>query len=208
MRIVLALLVLLATSHQPLATLCAAAEPILALFRGTGGAGGSAADLPPSSVTVRVLNGTGKQNQGALTTDELSSVGFKVVAPGNNTLERHDRSEVRYQAGQEAAAMLVARHLGTVESPLLVPDESVEVLTVVTGEDLLGVLPTARPATEVVTTTTSTTTTTTTTTAVGEPALPGTGSTATTAVPSDPGVPVTEPAGYLPGTPPDGSSCG
>ncbi len=187
------------------------AEPILRLFRGTGAAGGTATDVVASSVTVRVLNGTGKQNQGADTTDQLAGVGFKVRSPGNDTETQYARTEVRYPVGQQAQAVLVARHL-TAE-PLLVEDAGVPEITVVTGQDLLGVSPQPRPAEDIQVPTSTTTTTTTTTTVVGGFG-DGTGSTSTsttattTTAPSDPGVPTTEPRGYLPGQPPDGSSCG
>ncbi len=193
------------------------AEPILALFRGTGSGGGSATAILPGSVTVRVLNGTGRKNQGADTTDQFAGVGFKVRSPGNDTAMRYAKTEVRYRPGAEAEAVLVARYLGTRGSPVLVPDDEVAEITVVTGGDLLAVVTVPRPTDQITTTTTPPSVATTTTTVAGDSgsggSLPGApvspGPVAEpTPRPVDPGVPVTEPKGYVPGTPPDGTSCG
>jgi LCP family protein required for cell wall assembly len=192
-------------------------EPILALFRGTGSAGGSATVVVPGSVTVRVLNGTGIQNQGADTTDQFAAAGFKVRSPGNDTAMRYARTEVRYRPGQEAQAVLVARYLGTNGSPVLIPDDEVPEITVVTGDDLLAVVATPRAVDQIATTTAPPVPAATSTTVPGAagsgatlpgaPTAPEIAAEATT-TPADPGVPVTEPKGYLPGTPPVGVPCG
>ncbi|MCU1500028.1 MAG: transcriptional attenuator, LytR family [Acidimicrobiales bacterium] len=184
----------------------ARAEPILAEYRGTGAGDGS--DVQPSSVTVAVINGTRKLNQGADTRAALAAVGFQTaaLAPDTDVL----RTEVRYRPGQESEAMLVARHL--VADPILVPVTGAEDITVVTGPDFFSVATAPRPAGEVATTTTSTSTTSTTTststtistTVPG--ALPSTTSTTVRdgGGTSAPGGPV----GYVPDAAPAGDSCG
>jgi len=174
------------------------AEPILAPYRGTGAADGS--DVQPGSVTVQVINGTRKLNQGADTTAALAAAGFQTTGPAPDTDVL--RTEVRYAPGEEGQAMLVARYL--VADPVLVPDADADQITVVTGPDFFSVGTQPRPASEIATTTTSTTTSTTSTTVaggIGGPSTTGdaTGTTTTTAA---------GPVGYLPGTPPNGESCG
>ena len=122
------------------------AEPILAQYRGTGTGGEG---VSPSAITVRVINGTRKLNQGANTTDALQSVGFKVTSPGSDGTVL--QTEVRYVPGREAEAVAVARYLDA--KPALVPDQNVGEVTVVTGPDFVGVLGAPRPESEVVTTT-------------------------------------------------------
>jgi LCP family protein required for cell wall assembly len=172
------------------------AQPTLDLFRGTGSAAGAAAPTP-GTVTVRVVNGTGKQNQAADTSQVFADLGFKTSTPGSGP--NVYRTEVRYRPGQEAQAILVARYLAT--DPALVPDPDALDLTVVTGPDLF-VRTDPRPESEVTTTTAPTTTTT----------LPGgTGGSTTTAPSPSGGTPptTTVPKGsYLPGDPPPGQSCG
>lgn len=178
------------------------AEPILALFRGTG-AEGVGAEVEPQNVTVRVINGTGTANQAAEATDGFAAAGFQVASP--NSQADVWRTEVRYRPGEEAQALLVARYLGA--DPTLVPDPDVTEITVVTGPDFLAVRDSPRPATEITTTTSSTTTSTTTTTTVSGGTGPGSTSSSSTTVPAD-GVPVADPQGYVPGAPPAGISCG
>ncbi|MEZ5177744.1 MAG: LCP family protein [Acidimicrobiales bacterium] len=177
------------------------AEPILAQYRGTGTAG-AASSVDPSSVSVRVINGTGTLNQGADTTDRLASVGFLVSSPGADAVDQPLRTEVRYHPGKEGDALLVARYLAA--DPVLIADDGVDQVTVVTGPDFFGVADEPRPA-EALAGATSTTTSTvpeaTTSTSTTEVATvdPSASTTSTT-------VPAEEP--YLPGTPPPGESCG
>ena len=185
-----------------------ASEPILDMFRGTGASGASATDITPDSVTVQVVNGTGRHNQASTLTSRFSAVGFKVSDPQSGSLV--DRTEIRYPAGDDAAALLVARYIDG--NPLLIPDDNVDTLTVVSGPDLVDVLSAPKAASAVSTTTSTSTSTTTTTTAptTTTTARPGKGTTtSTTPIPLQPGTgPDGQPAGYLPGPPPPGVSCG
>lgn len=190
---------------QTLDLIEARAEPILERYRG-GGSDDEGID--PSTITVRVLNGTGQRGQGADVSAQLRDAGFKVSEPGNETA-RPLRTEVRFPAGEEERAATAARYL--LADPVLVPSTAVTEITVVTGPDLLGVLDTPRPAEDVAppTATTSTTTTTTTEATDGD-GWPDTttGTTAVTIADDDEDEDDDRPPGYLPGAPPPGESCG
>ena len=82
------------------------AQPTLDRFRGT-----DTGDLRPADVRVRVLNGSGITGQAGQAGDDLAAVGFG--AAGTGEAERFDVTEtlVRYTAGGEAKADLVARYL-------------------------------------------------------------------------------------------------
>jgi LCP family protein required for cell wall assembly len=175
------------------------AEPILALYRGTGTAGAASA-VDPATVSVRVVNGTGTLNQGADTTDRLAAAGFQVSSPGADAVDKPFRTEVRYHPGEEGDALLVARFLAA--DPVLIADEGVDEVTVVTGPDFFAVLDAPRPEAELAA---ATSTSTTTSTAPSD-------TTTTTIAPGGSGTPssttVPEEMPYLPGTPPPGESCG
>jgi hypothetical protein len=172
------------------------AEPILALFRGTGAADEDGG-LSPAAIAVQVINASGTQNQAADTSELLASVGFKMSPP--SSAAPIARTEVRYPSGMEAQAALVARHLYA--DAALVPDMDVSQVTVVTGPDFRSALLDARPAEDFPVPTSSTTTSTT---------VPGESSTSesstTAAAPTST---TTEPTGYVPeGTDADGKACG
>ncbi|MEO6629595.1 MAG: LCP family protein, partial [Aquihabitans sp.] len=178
-------------------------EPTLALFRGTGATGVNAA-VDPSTITVRVINGTGKQDQASNLTDLFDAAGFKVTNPDSDSPVW--RTEVRYRPGDEAEAVLVARYIDG--DPLLVPDADARQITVVSGPDLVTVLAKPRPASAVTTTSTSSTTSTS-TTSTTRPKADAESTTSGTSIPLAGGTGVDgEAAGYLPGDPPPGVSCG
>ncbi len=135
-----------------------AAQPILDRFRGT-----DVADLVPGDVRVRVLNGSGVTGQAGSTSAALTALGF--AAAGTGEADRFDvqTTVVRYTAGEEAKADLVARHLDPAPVHELVEGELEADVLVVTGALHLGTLTTPRPPGP--TTTTSTTIGQTTTTA-------------------------------------------
>lgn len=175
------------------------AEPIFEQFRGTGSAG-VAADILPSTITVRVLNGTGNPNEGTLTTDAFARAGFRVASPGDAS-ETVSRTEVHHPAGKGAEALVVARHIDG--DPVLVADDSMGEVTVITGPDLVDVLATPRPITEIdtATTTTTTTSTTSTTTEDASTTIVSAPTTSTTVMSSTPV------KGYVPGEVPEGVNC-
>lgn len=180
----------------------AGAEPILAMFRGTG----EPLDpdtLSPATVAVQVQNGSGQQDQAAQASAILASAGFKMEAPTSAPVL--ERTEIRYTPGMEAQAVLVARHLFA--DPVLVPDLDVRQITVVTGADFVSGLLDPRPSEDFELPTTTTTTTTTEasgsfggasdTTELSASPDPATEATTTT---------TTEPTGFVPDGRPAGST--
>jgi LCP family protein required for cell wall assembly len=132
------------------------AQPTLDRFRGT-----DASDLRPADVRVRVLNGSGITGQAGQAGDDLAAAGFG--AAGTGEAERFDVTEtlVRYTAGGEAKADLVARYLDPSARLELVEGPLEADVVVVTGSQYAGVRTTPRapgPSTTATTTTTTSTT--------------------------------------------------
>jgi LCP family protein required for cell wall assembly len=148
------------------------AQPVLDLFRGRDDG-----ELGPGDVRVRVLNGSGIAGHAGRTSEALAAAGFG--AAGTGEAERFDLTEsvVRYTAGGEAKADLVARYLDPSARLELVDGPLDADVVVVTGSQLTGVRSDARPpgpsTTQSTTTTaptassTTSTSSTTTTTVVG-----------------------------------------
>ena len=138
--------------------------------------------------------------------DALDKVGFTTGPPGDNLGITTEASIIRYHAGQEAQARLLARHLKSdVTFELSTTDGSgstADPLTLITGTSVAGVLKQAKsaasvhgPSTTAPTTTVPSTSTTT---------VPGA---STTTNPGEASTTSTVP-GYLPGPPPPGVHCG
>ncbi|MGY2004899.1 LCP family protein [Blastococcus sp. SYSU DS1024] len=66
------------------------------------------ATVAPSRVTVDVFNGSGTPGLAAKAASSLTAAGFAVGSTGNASSMDHDRTEVRYAAGDEALANTVA----------------------------------------------------------------------------------------------------
>ena len=79
------------------------AQPILDVFRGDGSAADAAA-----RVRVRVLNGTGESGLASQVGLDLSTIGFEVVHRGDAASFDNSDSIVRYAAGREVAAQVIA----------------------------------------------------------------------------------------------------
>jgi LCP family protein required for cell wall assembly len=130
----------------------AAADQILDVFRGTPQEPAAAPDLGPSSVSVRVLNGSGTPGQAGEASDALGAVGFPTLTPGDAS--RTNSTVIRYGPGQEAKAGLLARYLevdaALVSSPGL---KGVDV-ELVTGTNFEGVRDQPRESAPSATTTT------------------------------------------------------
>lgn len=131
-------------------------EATLAIFRG-----GSGEALEPEGVRLTVRNGTGAPRQGAEATEALREVGFIAQVAGDEPGGGAEGTVVRYPAGQEAAADLVARWLAG--GARLVEDDDVDGIELVTGTDWDGVRAEAAPSTSTTTATTLPEATTTTT---------------------------------------------
>jgi polyisoprenyl-teichoic acid--peptidoglycan teichoic acid transferase len=150
------------------------ARPTLDLFRGV-----DPAQLAPADVRVEVLNGTGRTGHAGEIGDALEAVGFTTVGVGEAERFGFDQTVVRYVAGSEAAADLVARHLDPTAVLELVDGALGADVVVVTGLDLQGVIDEPAPSTTPTTPTTqvpgstsSTAATPTTTTVIGEVPTP------------------------------------
>jgi LCP family protein required for cell wall assembly len=63
----------------------------------------------PDTVTVQVVNGTGRPGLAASSSAALEKLGFHVVAPSNGTTQT--ATTITYPAGQEAQAKAVAAHV-------------------------------------------------------------------------------------------------
>jgi len=126
----------------------AAAEPILAVFRG-----GEAREVDPADVTVDVRNGTmadpARQRDGLAgeATAALEGVGFAAGVPADDG-EFHEHTTVRFAPGEVAYGQAVARHLPN--GVVLEEDPDVEPghVTVVAGADFTSVLPEPVPLDE------------------------------------------------------------
>jgi hypothetical protein len=116
--------------------------------------------VSPSSVTIQVLNGSGRPGEARSTTDSLSTAGFQTRPPGDES--NSATTTILYASGQEAKADLVARYL-VEESVVLQESSSLEAADVVlvTGQDFDGIRDEPR-APDAATTTTSEASTTTT----------------------------------------------
>jgi LCP family protein required for cell wall assembly len=129
---------------QVLKLVDAEATPVLDLFRGADPA---AATVAPSDVRVQVLTGTGRPGEAGELSKGLAGVGFTTVGTGEAETFDVARTTVRYMAGNEAGADLVARYLDPqavlepVEGPLGAD------VVVVTGTDLRGVRAEPLPST-------------------------------------------------------------
>lgn len=114
-------------------------ERILDVFRGVPV--GPAGEVQPSSVNVRVLNGSGVAGQATDTTTALVDVGFSVSEPGN--AQQSARTTILFGDGQEAKAQLLARYLAAGADLRQQDLDGVDVV-LITGTDFTGVLDTPR----------------------------------------------------------------
>ena len=132
------------------------AEPILEQLRSTSSSGPtvsatqSNSSIPPSGVTVRVLNGTTHQGAAAKALDDLARAGFHRDTAGNAPFKLV-HTEVRYGTGDRARtkAEVVAAHLGGVGR--LIPDDTIldDVVVVALGADFTHVGTGSAPTTSV-----------------------------------------------------------
>lgn len=173
------------------------AEAMLAKFRDVPSTGST----NTSGIAVQVFNGTGRTNEATLVSEALTKVGFSTARPSDQLGVTDEASIIRFQAGQEADAGLLARHVQSkvifeqVETPRW--QETTPPIQFITGTSYTGVL--ATPRDDVAVPVPSTTTTSTTTTVVGsdQPTSSASTSTSTTTLP-----------GFVVGDPPDGTKCG
>ncbi|MFF0244510.1 LCP family protein [Streptosporangium sandarakinum] len=94
--------------------------------------------VPPSRISVKVLNGTTTPGLGARVRGELQGAGFMVPAAAGNTPEKdHDGTVVRYGPGREDSARTVAAALHGAETRQV--DDLGDRIEVVVGRRYPGV---------------------------------------------------------------------
>jgi LCP family protein required for cell wall assembly len=127
----------------------AAAEPLLNRLRElvTPTEGATPPEGPaPSSIRVRVFNGSGVNGAAAETAGALQAHGVQNGGTGNNPDGNIEETEVRYRAGSEAKAKVVQALLPG-GGELIADDSIVEAdVLLVLGEDFNGVTPPAGAA--------------------------------------------------------------
>jgi LCP family protein required for cell wall assembly len=125
----------------------------------------------PSSVTVRVLNGSGVAGQAGDMAVALRGQRFGTLDTGNSA--RTSTTVIRYGSGQEGAAQLLSRYLVSGATLQSEPTLKGVDLLLVTGTDFAGVLTTPRTVGSPLPTTTTTTPVPTSTTIAGTAAQTG-----------------------------------
>ncbi|MBW3547078.1 MAG: LCP family protein [Actinobacteria bacterium] len=117
------------------------AEEIFDVFRGVEGGGEV---VQPSSVTVQVLNGSGREGEASEAALALSQARFNVAGGVGNASATSATTAIRYAFGQRAHAELLARYLE--EEPRLEEDAQLKTVDValVTGSDYTGILDSPR----------------------------------------------------------------
>jgi len=120
------------------------AQQLIAQFTGQAASGGEQppAGLPPSSVRVRVLNGSGTGGLAGKTARSLSSFGFQDVATGDADAFTYRQTVIKYGKGQRDKALLLRTYLPA--GAQLQEDTTLTVDAVlIVGRDFTGV---AKPA--------------------------------------------------------------
>jgi polyisoprenyl-teichoic acid--peptidoglycan teichoic acid transferase len=129
------------------------AQQVIDRFLGKVAPAGTGADgattkpkVPPGSVTVRVLNGSGVGGQGTEASRALREAGFGVAGVGAADSYGYVRSVIRYGPGQIEKARLLQGYLKG--GAQLKEDPAVRGadIVLVTGGDYTGVVPTAPAA--------------------------------------------------------------
>ena len=95
----------------------------------------------PSSIRVRVFNGSGVDGAAAQTSAELKQIGFQTAGIGNNPAGNIATTQIRYRPGSEDKAKVVQRSVDGVGR--LVEDGAIVEadVTLVLGRDFTGVTP-------------------------------------------------------------------
>lgn len=115
----------------------AEAAALFARLRGEGSIGG---DVAPSSVKVRVLNGTGGSGVATRTSRQLADAGFLPAGAGDAERFGYSQTEIHYRPGEQNKAELLKQYLGG--RGKLVEDTTIGIdadLVVVVGSDFTGV---------------------------------------------------------------------
>lgn len=96
-------------------------------------------DVPPSSISVRVLNGSGKPGHASSTAADLKDLGFVISGTGDARSFGATQSKVMYASGQQAKADVLAAHL--IGAKTVIEDKTLKGVDVVlvTSSGLEGV---------------------------------------------------------------------
>ena len=112
--------------------------------------------IPPSSIRVRVLNGSGAEGQARSVSADLGEVGFRIAGAGQADSFRYDATVIRYAPGQRDKALVVQSKIqGATELKEDTSLQAIDVVVVTGGKfaGVVGVAPktttTAAPATTV-----------------------------------------------------------
>ncbi len=118
------------------------AQDVLEVFRGTAGT------LTFERIRVRVENGSGAAGQAGEVAASLSDLGYTITGTGNAEDLARPTTAIRYTAGNEVAAVYLARFIpGEVDFELV--DELADAdVALVTGQDFTTVLAAPRPEDE------------------------------------------------------------
>ena len=119
----------------------AAAEPLLARLRELTPPPEAPDGPAPSSIRVRVLNGSAVNGAAAETAAALQDQGFQGGGTGNNTDGNIDATEIRYRPDAEDKARVVQSSLTGGVGELVADDSIVEAdVVLVLGEDFEGIV--------------------------------------------------------------------
>lgn len=110
------------------------------------------ANIPPGSISIRVLNGSGTSGQASQAAGALKEAGFVISGTGDARSFANNSTTVRYAKGQQAKASVVASFVGGDKE--LVEDSTLKGVdvVVVTGSSFEGVV---QPGQQPVSTTTT-----------------------------------------------------
>ena len=93
--------------------------------------------VPPSQVSVRVLNGTSTDNLAHQVGDELIAAGFKVVSVGSAAIVPVAKTSIIYRADHTSSEQTLASAVAI--APLATTDASAgSILTLTIGQDWSG----------------------------------------------------------------------
>jgi LCP family protein required for cell wall assembly len=112
---------------------------VIAAWLNYGASTSTTPPVPPASITVRVLNGSGVSGQARTAADRLRSLGFSISAYATAPTTVRGASVVAYGPGMKRAAQTVAAHLAGPVS-LRADGHAVTTVTVTTGTAFAGVI--------------------------------------------------------------------
>jgi LCP family protein required for cell wall assembly len=141
-----------------------ASAMIARLMDFSGNRASSGRRIPPAEITVKVVNGSGRDGEATAALTELKALGFKGAGTGNDERGTIDETEIHYKAGAQDKAKAVFRYLTPDARLVEDPDLKGADVAIVLGANFAAI---ERPSDQTSSTTASTT-------AVTTPASPTT----------------------------------